>query len=192
MSFKLQFFKFFKFLLANFLRPFITFLFSLYYKNIDKPRPLPPLKSEFLELPAHELAERIRSRKVTSLAVVTAYIDRIKEIQPLVNCVVKTCYDEAIEEAKRVDKLLSEKTNDELETFDNGRYSKENAPLLGVPFSCKESIWVKGMPNSAGLYARKDEIAKEDNDVVKNVRNAGAILTCVTNTSEVINIFLLL
>ena len=63
---------------------------------------------------------------------------------------------------------------------------KENAPLLGVPFSCKECIWVKGQPNTTGVIDRKDIMAPEDADVVKNMKQAGAILTCLTNTSEVI------
>jgi hypothetical protein len=34
--------------------------------------------------------------------VVQAYIERIKEVQPLLNCVVENCFDEAIE----VNKML--------------------------------------------------------------------------------------
>lgn len=64
------------------------------------------------------------------------------------------------------------------------KYSEKNAPLLGVPFSCKECISVAGMPNSTGLVCRKDVCADKDADVVANLRESGAILTCLTNTSE--------
>jgi len=47
-------------------------------------------------------------------------------------------------EAQQVDKILE---SDSLPD----KYSEESAPLLGVPFSCKESIWVKNMPNTTGL-----------------------------------------
>lgn len=83
-----------------------------------------------------------------------------------------------MKEAKHVDKILSSSTLLE-------KYSEKNAPLLGVPFSCKESIWVKDMPNSTGLLKRKDFRAPHDSEAVKNMREAGAILTCLTNTSEV-------
>ena len=66
------------------------------------------------------------------------------------------------------------------------KYSEKNAPLLGVPFSCKECIWVKDMPNATGVCVRKDFRAPDDADVVKHLKSAGAILTCLTNTSEVI------
>lgn len=42
-----------------------------------------------------------------------------------------------LKEAKKVDEILSSETLPE-------KYSEENAPLLGVPFTVKESIWVKG------------------------------------------------
>ena len=81
-------------------------------------------------------------------------------------------------EAANVDKILAQDTL-------LAKYSVKNAPLLGVPFSCKESFWVKGMPNSTGIVARKDFRAPEDAVIVKYMREAGAILLCVTNTSEV-------
>lgn len=49
---------------------------------------------------------------------------------------------------------------------------------------------VKGMPNATGLVSRSGHVAEEDADVVVNLRNAGAILTCLTNTSEVRILFL--
>ncbi len=64
------------------------------------------------------------------------------------------------------------------------KYSEQNAPLLGVPFSCKECFWVKGMPNATGSIKRKDFRAPDDADVVRYMREAGGILTCLTNTSE--------
>ena len=54
----------FKFLLNVIIKPVIIFFFKLYYKNVDKTKPLPPVKNELLMLPAHELARRIRNREV--------------------------------------------------------------------------------------------------------------------------------
>jgi fatty acid amide hydrolase 2 len=120
----------------------------------------------------------VRAKEITSEKLVEIFINRIKEIQPLVNCVVQNRFDEALSEAKEVDKILSMTTLPE-------KYSEQNAPLLGVPFSCKECIWVKGMSNNSGLVSRRDFRAPEDAVVVKYMRDAGAVLTCVTNTSEV-------
>lgn len=162
----------------NVLKPLIYYCFKFYYSKIDTPNPLPKCSSELLLTPGHKLAKKIRNKEITSEQLVTAYIDRIKQIQPLVNCVVQDRFDEAIQEAKEVDKIFSLQEIPE-------KYSEENSPLLGVPFSCKECIWVKGMSNNSGLVCRKDVRAPEDAIVVKYMKDSGAILTCLTNTSEV-------
>ena len=40
------------------------------------------------------------------------------------------------------------------------------------------------MPNSCGLVSNKNKKALEDCEVVRQMREAGAILTCSTNLSE--------
>ncbi|RNA24593.1 fatty-acid amide hydrolase 2 [Brachionus plicatilis] len=162
----------------NVLKPLISCCFRIYYRKLDVSFPLPKCSNELLLTPGHQLAKKIRNREITSEQLVTAYIDRIKQIQPLVNCVVQDRFDEALKEAKEVDKILSLKDIPEA-------YTEKNAPLLGVPFSCKECIWVKGMSNNSGLVCRKDIRAPEDAIVVKYMKDSGAILTCLTNTSEV-------
>ena len=44
--------------------------------------------------------------QVTSEEVVLAFIQRTKDINPILNCAVDTCFDEAIEEAKSIDVKL--------------------------------------------------------------------------------------
>jgi hypothetical protein len=69
---------------------------------------------------------------------VTLFAQRIKEINPLVNCVVDQRFEKALEEARAVDQLLAttDKTPEDIE---------RETPFLGVPFSCKDSIAVKGI-----------------------------------------------
>ena len=59
-----------------------------------------------------------------------------------------------------------------------------DAPLLGVPFSTKEGIRVKGMPHTYGSVSRSGVRASSDADAVALLRKAGAIPICVTNVSE--------
>ena len=56
----------------------------------------------------------------------------------MVNAIVQTAFAKALDEANRVDELISS------ENFDNDpRYSAEKVPFLGVPITCKEIIFVK-------------------------------------------------
>lgn len=166
---------FFKFLQVVF-KPLILFGFKTFYRKIDKKKPLSQC-DQILLTPAHILAKKIRSREITSEKLVRLFINRIKEIQPILNCVVEERFDQAIEEAIQADKFVSIHQADD-------KYLEINAPFLGVPFSCKESIAVKGMSNNSGFVSRKKIKALEDSTVIKFMKKAGCILTCVTNTSE--------
>ncbi|XP_052528955.1 fatty-acid amide hydrolase 2 [Tympanuchus pallidicinctus] len=138
-------------------------------------RAVPPPRSELLLLPARELARRLRLRQVKCIEVVEAYVERIREVNPLINAVVKDRFEEALQEARQVDQLLAEgRTDDSLEKY----------PFLGVPFTVKEAFSLHGMPNTSGLVKRLCVIAATDAVVVGRMKQAGAIPLGVTNCSE--------
>lgn len=72
---------------------------------------------------------------MTSEQVVCAYIERIKEVNPIINAVVEDRFEAAIEDAKRADRLVQ--TTSELQLI-------TNYPILGVPFTVKESCSLNG------------------------------------------------
>lgn len=110
--------------------------------------------------------------------MLNVFIGRIKKINPLLNCVVDERFDDALQEAENVDKLIAsdEFTADQL---------RENKPFLGVPISTKDCIGVKDMLQTGGLWIRRNTRAKEDSDTIRLMRNAGAIPFALTNVSEV-------
>lgn len=73
--------------------------------------------------------------QVTSEEVVLAYIERIKEVNPIINAVVEDRFEAAIEDAKRADRLIATTSEFQLIT---------NYPIIGVPFTVKESCSLKG------------------------------------------------
>lgn len=137
---------------------------------------LPPIKSDLLHLSAKQLALRIRSREIRCEDLVETYINRIKDVQPIINSVVQDRFEEALKEAKDVDKFIAE--NHHVAGF------AEDKPLLGVPFTVKESIAVKGLSNNAARSRVSSHVADKDADVVKALKNAGAIPLLVSNTPE--------
>ena len=66
-----------------------------------------------------------------------AYIARIKECNPILNFQVKDRFNDALEEARKIDAILDADNTPE-------RYSEKNAPFLGVPLSVKEAFSVVG------------------------------------------------
>ncbi|KAL8180984.1 UNVERIFIED_CONTAM: hypothetical protein K2H54_043409 [Gekko kuhli] len=114
---------------------------------------------------------------VTCVNVIETYIGRIKEVNPLINAVVKDRFEAALQEAHEVDKLLADGHDDE-------ESLREKFPYLGVPISIKEAFQLHGMPNTSGLVNRRHIISTTDAIVVSRLKQAGAIPLGVTNCSE--------
>ena len=74
---------------------------------------------------ATELAEFIRSKKVSSKEVIEAHLARIEEVNPQVNAVTMILNESALIEAEKADASSEE---------------ERNRPLHGVPFTVKENI----------------------------------------------------
>ncbi|PBC26567.1 Fatty-acid amide hydrolase [Apis cerana cerana] len=152
----------------------IDLIFGLYYKNdIQK---VPPIKNNLILLSASELAEKIRTKKISSLEVVTAFIERAKEVNEIINAVVEDRYSDALEEAKEIDKLL--------QTLENTDLIKEKKPFLGVPFTTKESNEAKGMLHTMGLISRRNFRSQEDATAIHLIKDVGGILIAKTNIPE--------
>jgi fatty acid amide hydrolase 2 len=125
------------------------------------------------ERSATDLAGAIRRRELSALEVVEAHIAVHRRAAQRVHAVAADRFDAATHEAAAADaRIAVTPAADEL------------PPLLGVPFTVKESIALTGMPQSAGLVARRDVRAHETAPVVGRLIEAGAIPLGVTNTSE--------
>lgn len=151
-------------------------IFGIMYHG-NSQTPLPPITNLILLESATALATKIRTRKLTSEEVVKSFIARIREINPILNCVVDDRFEEALKDARAVDKLIESGTENE-ETL------AKTKPFLGVPFTTKDCLAVKGLKQTAGLWVRRAMVAEEDADTVRVMREAGAIPLCVTNVSE--------
>lgn len=128
-------------------------------------------------LSASTLAEKIRTGQVKCTEVISAYIERIRDVNPVLNAIVQERFQQAMVEAQNVDSLIAS-NNKSPEVIGS------ETPLLGVPLTIKESIGVKGMSNNAARSNFKEWYATEDADVVKFLREAGAIVLLVSNTPE--------
>jgi fatty acid amide hydrolase 2 len=83
--------------------------------------------------------------QVSAEVVVQGFIDRIREVNPLINSVVDERYEQALKEARDADAFLASTTLSAVEL-------KLQKPFLGVPFTTKDSTAVKGLfPTNACL-----------------------------------------
>ncbi|XP_074104364.1 fatty-acid amide hydrolase 2-B-like [Cotesia typhae] len=148
-----------------------------WYRDCIKPASIPPSTDSLFDLTACELVKKIRFGQISSESVVEAYIERIKEVNPYLNAVVDDRFEDALREARHCDKMLEAGVVTPMQL-------QLEKPFYGVPFTVKESCSLKGLSYTAGTLARSGVKADEDSIVVKNMREAGAIPLCVTNTPE--------
>lgn len=109
-----------------------------------------------------QLAELIRTRKVTSEQLTRMYLKRLKEYGPKLECVITLTEDRALERAKRADREIAA-----------GRY---RGPLHGIPYGAKDLLAVKGYKITWGAMPYKDQMIDEDATVIKRLDEAGAVL----------------
>jgi Asp-tRNA(Asn)/Glu-tRNA(Gln) amidotransferase A subunit family amidase len=123
-------------------------------------------------LPAREMAEQIRLRKLSPVELVEAHLAQIERLNQKLNAFVQTDAVRALDQARQAEV--------------DAKQGKDLGPLHGVPISIKSSIEVNGMRCEAGSKLRAGVQATQDATLVKRLRDAGAIVLGTTNTPELL------
>lgn len=125
------------------------------------------LRSDIVFLTATELAQKIRSRELTSLEVVDAFLSQIYAYNPQLNAIVTVNDKNARERAKAADAALAK--------------GEIWGPLHGVPVTIKDHLATKGLKTTSGYPPLADYIPDYDATVVARLEQAGAIILGKTN-----------
>lgn len=110
-----------------------------------------------------QLANLIKTRKITSTELTKFFIERLKKYDPILHCVVVITEERALAEAKRADEEIAK-----------GKY---RGLLHGIPYGVKDLLTTKGYKTTWGATPYKDQLIDEDATVVKKLEEAGAVLT---------------
>src|SRR5688572_10420612 len=114
-------------------------------------------------------AEALANGDVSSTELVTASLERIEATQGTLNAFRCTRAKGATAEAEECDRRIA---------------AGERAPLLGVPIAIKDDTDIAGETTAFGCAGAFDEIT-EDSEVVRRLREAGAVIVGKTTTSEI-------
>ena len=109
-----------------------------------------------------QLAELVRTRKVSSSALTDMYLARLKKYNPLLKFVITLTEERAQTKAKEADREI-----------DAGKY---RGPLHGLPWGAKDLLAVKGYRTTWGAGGFEQQNIDEDATVVKRLDEAGAVL----------------
>ena len=111
---------------------------------------------------ARELAELVRTKKVSATALTEMYLERLKRYDPKLKFVITLTEDRAKAQAKEADKDIA-----------TGKY---RGPLHGLPWGAKDLLATKGYPTTWGAGGFEKQVIDEDATVVKRLDAAGAVL----------------
>jgi len=109
-----------------------------------------------------ELAELLRTRRITSTALTQMYLTRLKRLDPQLHCVITLTEDRALKQAAQADREIAA-----------GKY---RGPLHGIPWGGKDLLAVAGYPTTWGAAGFEAQTFDYDAEVVKRLDAAGAVL----------------
>ena len=117
-----------------------------------------------------ELSAALRARKISPVEVTRECLDRIVALNPGLNAFITVSADRALEQASIAEQEIL-----------RGEW---RGCLHGVPIGLKDLIDTAGIRTTAASELYKDRIPTEDAEVVRRLRNAGAIFLGKQNLHE--------
>lgn len=135
-------------------------------KSKNKPGPVraPEFKSveDLAFCTLTQLAELVRTRKVSSVELTRMYLARLKKYNDKLLCVITLTEELALKQAEEADREIK-----------RGKY---RGPLHGIPCGIKDLFATRGTRTTWGAEPFRDQMIDYDSTVVVRLREAGAVL----------------
>ena len=120
---------------------------------------------------ASEIAQAVKSGKLSALGAVEAALSRIGRYDSILNSFTDITAERARESARKVDAAVAA--------------GKNPGPLAGVPFAVKNLFDVQGLPTRAGSKINRDLApSPRDATLIERMEAAGAVLIGALNMGE--------
>jgi len=120
---------------------------------------------------ATEMLAALRAKQVSAVELLDLHIKRAERLNPKLNALVEQDYDRARAAAREADAR---------------RARGEDAPLLGLPMTLKESFNVVGLRTTCGMPFWADFRSQHDAPVTARVRAAGGVIMAKTNVPQML------
>jgi Asp-tRNA(Asn)/Glu-tRNA(Gln) amidotransferase A subunit family amidase len=129
------------------------------------------MSADLAYLSATEALARFRDRSLSPVEVTEALIARAAEVEPTVNALCVTYFDEALAQAREAESRY-------------GGKGPEPRPLEGICVGIKDEMPIKGQRWTMGSLVYADLVAEETDPVGQRLIDAGAILHARTTAPE--------
>lgn len=125
---------------------------------------------KILQLPVAAVAEKIKSRELTSVELTRKMIGHARKVNEQTNAYISFREEEAMKEAQQADELITK-----------GEY---RGVYHGIPMGIKDNIYLRGEVTTMGSKIHRDFVPDEDAEVVDKLREAGAVIIGKHNLHE--------
>jgi amidase len=119
---------------------------------------------------AREMAAAVAGKELSARELLEMHLERIAEVNPVVNAVVNLDTERARGQAAAADQALVS--------------GEDVGPLHGLPFAFKDTHEVAGWPTTFGSPLRADHVSRHDDLIVERIRAAGVVVIGKTNVPE--------
>jgi amidase len=136
----------------------------------DGRAPQPPFS--VVEASISEMRTALEQGRVTSRELVTQYLTRIAMYEDKLHAAI-TVNRNALQEADALDRERAQ--------------GRVRGPLHGIPIALKDNILTTNMPTTGGALAFLDYTPPYEATLVKNLRDAGALIIAKTGMTELAN-----
>lgn len=125
---------------------------------------------DILDLTAVELGRKIRGHEIRVVEATEASLAQIEKLEPQLNCYVTVAKEQALKQAKEVQKRIDDKTL--------------TGPLAGVPMAMKDNMCLEGLPTTCSSKILENFVPTYTAEAVKRLIGAGAVILGKTNMDE--------
>jgi Asp-tRNA(Asn)/Glu-tRNA(Gln) amidotransferase A subunit family amidase len=125
-------------------------------------RSLPTNDQDIAFAPLWQLSRWIETRQLTSERLTRLYLDRLRQFDSKLRCVITLTSDLALSQAQQADREIAA-----------GHY---RGPLHGIPWGAKDLLDTAGIPTTYGAEPYRNRLPAHDAVVVKRLHDAGAVL----------------
>ena len=126
------------------------------------PGPLPRHDEDLAFASLTQLSRWIEQRELTSERLTQLYLQRLRQFDSKLRCVITLTHELALTQAQRADAEIAA-----------GKY---RGPLHGIPWGAKDLLDTAGISTTYGAEPFRNRIPKVDAVVVKRLHDAGAVL----------------
>lgn len=131
---------------------------------------LPGNQEDLAFYTVRELAELVRTKKISSVELTRFFLARLKKYDTKLHCVTSLTEELALQQAQQADAEIKA-----------GNYK---GLLHGIPYGVKDLLNTKGYKTTWGSVPYKDQVIDEDATVVQRLHEAGAVLVAKTTLGE--------